>query len=491
MINKRQEISDSLLYLISTSLSAILPIITIPIFTRILRPEDYGIYGLSMIYAIFMSGLANFGLSLAYERNHFQYSKSSEKQAQLLFSSLIFIITNFIILAVFTFIFRTNISQIMTNSPNNGILILTTFASQFILGTANNYYFIYLKNERLAKAYTKYKMSVTILYFILSLILVAYIKIGILGIAIAQLMSGATMFLYLSFSLLKRLPISFNHKILLESLKISYLLTPRVFIGVINTQFDKYMINLLSTVSGVGVYQIGKSVSELAFIFMTALQNVFNPKVYSILFEEKAKGGDSVGKYLTPFLYVSIFITLCISLFSREIVTILMPVDYHAAIPIITILSMYYGLMFFGKITSVQLIYMKKTGLTSILTILSVVVNVSLNIPLIIKYGAIGAAWATMLAGTISGTISFIVAQHYYRINYEWEKVGWIIGLFIFGSILTAFTITQDYPYILSLNIKITTLASYIYIGIKYRIISKDNILEVRNIMNPSQVTMS
>ena len=59
---------------------------------------------------------------------------------------------------------------------------------------------------------------------------------------------------------------------------------------------------------------------------------------------------------------------LCVALFSEELITVLTPVSYHGAIPIITILSMYMGFLFFGKITGTQLIYSKKTFISSFLT---------------------------------------------------------------------------------------------------------------------------
>ena len=73
ILTEGKQVRNSLIYILQVSLGYILPLIAIPIFTRILSPEDYGILALAMIYGIIMSGLANFGVSLAYERNFFQY----------------------------------------------------------------------------------------------------------------------------------------------------------------------------------------------------------------------------------------------------------------------------------------------------------------------------------------------------------------------------------------------------------------------------------
>jgi len=471
------------------SLNSLLPFITIPIFTRILTPEDYGVLAMAMIYAIFMSGLANFGLSYGFERNYFQYRDNPEKLAQLLFSSLGFILTNFVLLIGITYLFKENISTFLTATTQHGNLMLTAFAGHFFYSTTTNFYFTYFKNAEKAKTHSKYNIASNILNLIISLILVVYMRAGIIGVVMAQLITGVSLFLFLLYLSLKELRFSLNKNILLESLKISYPLTPRIFISIIDTQFDKYMIGLLATVNGVGVYHIGKKISELIFTFMSAIENVFNPQVYQHMFGQHEQSSNAIGKYLTPFLYISISLALCIGFFSEELITILTPVSYHGAIPIVTILSMYFGFLFFGKIVGMQLIYSKKTHITSLLTLLSVGLNVVLNIPLIMKYGPVGAAWATMLAGLISGTISLVVAQHYYRVNYEWEKIVWIMGTFFVGATAISSMNFLNSPYLWSLPIKITVIGIFIKLGIRYNILTMENYKEIKYILNTRKLS--
>ncbi len=295
--------------MIPTGLSSLLPFLTIPIFTRILSPEDYGILSLVMIYAVFMCGLANFGMSLAFERNYFQYKNNPEKLAQLFYSSIVFVMINFAVLAGLTYLIKGKVSVFLTDTTQYDILILTAFAATFFFTTANNFYFTYFKNEERATTHTKYTILSSVLYFTLSLFFVVYLKIGIMGIVIAQLITGVSLFMILLYSFLKRMPFLFNINIMLESIKISYPLTPRIFIGVINNHFDKYMISLLVSLGGVGVYDIGKKISYQAFTFMTILQNVFNPQVYQRMFSKNTQDGKSIGRYLTIFLYASIFVS--------------------------------------------------------------------------------------------------------------------------------------------------------------------------------------
>ena len=143
-MNKETQTKNLLIYTLPLVIRNLFPFITIPIFTRILTPADYGALALAIIYAIFMAGLSNFGMTLAFERNYFQYKTDESKLSQLLFTIIAFVFSNFLILAFITFIFKDNISFLLTNSNNYGSLIFWTFCSTFFFDTINQFFFIYL-----------------------------------------------------------------------------------------------------------------------------------------------------------------------------------------------------------------------------------------------------------------------------------------------------------------------------------------------------------
>ena len=104
----------------------------------------------------------------------------------------------------------------------------------------------------------------------------------------------------------------------------------------------------------------------------------------------------SVGKYLTPFFYLYTFFPLFVGIFSYEILVILTSESFHKGAPIVSLLSYYMPFIFL--VNKPQLLYAKKTGLISIITLMSIIMNIGFNIPLIHYYGIYGAAIATTLS---------------------------------------------------------------------------------------------
>ena len=73
--------------MVPSLLSGFLPLISIPIFANILTVEQFGAMALSQSVALFVNGIANFGLISGFERNFFK-SDMVEYKAAILFTKI-------------------------------------------------------------------------------------------------------------------------------------------------------------------------------------------------------------------------------------------------------------------------------------------------------------------------------------------------------------------------------------------------------------------
>ena len=62
MLNLKQQLNSFLLYLLPFLMRSALPILTLPVFTRFLTPNDYGVLALVSIYVTLIVGLSNLGM---------------------------------------------------------------------------------------------------------------------------------------------------------------------------------------------------------------------------------------------------------------------------------------------------------------------------------------------------------------------------------------------------------------------------------------------
>src|SRR6266513_2138884 len=113
VISGERQVRNSFIYFLPTLIGTALPIVTLPIFTRILTTEDYGALALANAYAAFASGLANFGLVVGYERNFFEH-RAERERAALLYSTIAFVLGAQAVLATFTWWVRDDLSEFLT-----------------------------------------------------------------------------------------------------------------------------------------------------------------------------------------------------------------------------------------------------------------------------------------------------------------------------------------------------------------------------------------
>lgn len=484
MSTKERQISNSLLYMLPILFGSILPLITLPIFTRILTPDDYGVFALAQIYGVFVSGIANLGLIIGYERNFFE-SHENKFKAELLYSVVGFVAISSGFLIILTFFIQNAVSKSVFNVTIPPNLLIWALGANVLI-QLNNYFLMYYRNSENAKQFATYTLIKRGLTLGFSLFFVAYLRIGVLGLAIGPFSGELVVLIMLLGKSLQNLPFSVNRLVLSECLKISLPLTPRIFFKILSTHFDKYMINLLSTLGGVGIYNIGQRISLVVFNGMTALDHVYTPKVYKHMFEEeKRPAGIAIGAYLTTFAYLSVAAAFLAALFSEEAVMLLAPSSYYGAIDIISILSMYYGIMFFGK--QPQLIYSKKTYIISILSLVNIILTVSLNIPFILYWGAIGAAWATLLSGIILLTISYTISQYFFYIRWEYQKLIAFYLILFSGAFATILLRHLGIDYLVRVIVKFLFIVIFTYVGVKSRILTFENLILIKNSLIPNR----
>lgn len=464
-----KNIKNSLLYLLPSLLGVVLPLISMPFFTRELQVKDYGILALCQAYAIFVNSISNFGLSISYERNFFEVDESSK--IELLYANLVFVIFTYLFFGFLTYCFLVEILRFLNIPAGNSYMFIVTYFATGMTGL-KSFYLIYFKNIEDAKKYVWYTIDESILGFILSIYFILYLRIGVIGMVSSQFISSCFVFSLLSWRFLRQHSFSFNWGMLKSSLVISFPLTPRLLFGIIGTQFDKYLLGSLTSLGGVGVYSIAQKIATVVFTFISAVQNVWSPNVYKLMFSNENSSHSMIGNYLSPFYYVSVLFGLIISLFSEEILFVLAPVEYHGASQIIILLSMLYCSYFFGKQN--QLIFAKKTYLISIITILGILLNVSFNYVFIKHFGLYGVGWGTLLSGLLTGVFGFVISQNHYKIKWNYRVISITTFIFIFSTLFLFYLNYINTFYVYKLSYKVFSVFVFLIWGKESKIFSRN-----------------
>tara|TARA_B100000963_G_scaffold24522_2_gene18352 strand:- start:3139 stop:4590 length:1452 start_codon:yes stop_codon:yes gene_type:complete len=458
-MNKYSNKTNFLVYNLQSLIVILIPIISIAIFSRIFTPEDYGILALAILFGNITSTLINFGMHNAYETFYFKTNRDEKKDE--LFNTIIYF--NFFLFLLIYFpvnYFIDSVCNFFNVSPDYSQIFLLGYLA-CNLTTLNNFFLLRTRNEKNSLMNSKIKIGVISIQLFLSIYFVLYLKYGIEGLVFSQLYSNLILFI-ICITLFINWKKSFNIKTLTESLYFSIPLFPRMITGVVNISYDKFLINLISSAGSLGVYDIAIRISSQCINFQNTLQNTFLPDFYNMA-NNREINKSKLPKFLMKYFFIAILFCQSISYFSFEIISILTPKDFHEAIFLVTILSLAMSLIFFGTIPI--LIHLKRTFLISKLSILSLIITLSIVIPLTYSHGVIGTVFGILLSNLINQTIVFLKTYSLFPLEWDFKNILLIYLYLFFSTLLIVYLREIELNYILRLLVKITLIIALIYYG--------------------------
>jgi O-antigen/teichoic acid export membrane protein len=402
----------ALLYMAPTIVQAVIPLVTLPIFTRVLSREEYGLWAIATAVGALVAGTLGLGLQVGFERNYFAAPDDSAR-GKLLYSVLLFAAASQLLGFLVLLMFAPSIARRFMESATHSNLIVLAFLVSAV-GSLKMFFLTVLRNQERARDYAKFSIDELVLGAAISLVCVLWLRTGVAGLLIGPLLGSTAVTVALIVWFAKRVRFGIDGAQLRDTLQVSLPLAPRALLGAAGNQLDRLVLGAVGSLASVGVYAVGQRMAQLVFAFMTSLQSVYQPSVYRMLF-----AGDSpraIGSYLMPFAYASTAVAAGVIVFANEIVSVIAAPEFGQAGLILGILSVHYGLMFFGK--QPQLAFARRTDIVSWLSVVSILMNAASIYVGVKMGGAVGAAWGMLAAGVVSGSLALVVATRFAPISY-------------------------------------------------------------------------
>lgn len=470
---------NSVTYGIPGISSTIAAVFLIPIFTRVLSPQDYGIVSLFSILIVVLVIIFDFGMSTALFRFYFNVSTREKKTVAS--SSFFFQLIIGIVLTFSLIIFAPVLNQLLFKGTQPIVFLYLIILT--VLFKANlNVPLAILRAKKRPQQYSFLTLSSLFLSITLSIIFVVVFRMGVLGVILANFVSFALVYLASLPYIFKFINFSISVKKIKEMLHYGTPLIPAgIALWVIHMS-DRYLLNIFVDISSVGIYSVGYRIGAAVVIVISSIQLAFSPFVHSVSARPDAKTIYKVfAKY---YLFFIAFIVLSTSVFSKELIQILTGPKFHEAyvlIPIIAFAHIPFGLYF---VFSLGVAITKKTIFTTISTTFAAISNLGLNFILIPLFGITGAAASTLIAFSVLMLSIWYFSQRFYKVDYEYKNMVLIVVVSILIFYLSQL-ISLD-SFVLSIAVKLGLLLSYFLILFILGLFSYDEKMKLFNLFkNP------
>jgi O-antigen/teichoic acid export membrane protein len=465
-------LKDTSYFLITALVTSSLGFVTIPIYTRHLSPSDYGLLALFFLFGSVIVSLVSVGLMSSSYRYYFEYKNDQQKFRIFNTTNVGFNLVSFLIFFVAIYFSASWVSKTVFDSNLSPRLIQLSYIS----GCLNYFiqFFLHLLSAQL-KTFSFAVISIVkvLLDIALSFYFIFFLSLTYMARINAILISQVVILIFAFYTVKNLFTYKLSLSCLKESLFFSYPNTPSTIIGLVYQSFDKVMITNYKDMSSLGNYNIGEKFAGIFKLTTDSITRVFNPyfqeKAHENSFESK---NDIVRRFydLSGVYLIGAYTVIC---FSEELIKLLTTPAFYPSIYIAPIFVFYY---LFGAILAMlsvnQIMFGKKLIYQIPVSLVSITINIFLNIFLIPKYGAIGAVIATVISALFADILLLHFGQRAYFMPLNYNK---LIKMFLLIMLLTVpvyLLMLSEIHFILKIIYKCILISIFIYILTKLSIFS-------------------
>lgn len=415
------------LFTIGSFGSKMISFLMLPLYTALLTTSDYGTVELLQSTAQLLMPI----LLLSIQDAMLRFGMDSKyKNEDVLSTSINIIIKGSILLIIGIVII------IVTDFIKMSVAYWFFLFLTFLIGALNNCLNIYLKVKNKATVIAIGGIICTIITCSSNVVLLLFVKAGILGYMISSIVGIAVQITYqiIFGRIYKDFHIMKYENLSKPMVKYSFPLIGNSIAWWINNASDRYILTWISGTAINGIYAVAYKIPSI----LTTFQNIFyNAWSISAISEFDKNDEDSfIGNNYTLYSFISMLICSIILLFNIQISKLLYTGEYFSAwkcVPFLLIAFLFNGIaQFEGSLFAAT----KKTKEVFYTTLIGAILNIIGNFIFIFKFGAVGAALSTMIGYGVTWILRTIFLQKFIKMNVNWKAHLLCIALIIIQGIV-------------------------------------------------------
>lgn len=388
----------------------------LPVITKTLGSQDYGIWAQINITVSLLSPLALMGLSMGVVR-FLSSEKDKKKLREGFFSVIFFVAFTGLLVSIVVFLLSDFLaSSIFKDISTSGFIKVGAFMIFF--SAIDQISIFYFRVSRQTNTFAFLTLFQTFGQLILILLFI-FMELGLFGVILAVLIIQGLLFIISIYKIVSEVGFEipkFNQ--IDEYLKYSIPLTPNSLIRWITDSSDRYMVSYFLGLSQAGIYSASYTIGNLIHLFITPIQLILFPELSRLYDEGKI---DEVKVYLDYsmkyFLLIAIPAVFGLSALSKPMLEIFTTQEFisgNVVIPFIALSGLLSGI--FQIIINITHL-VKKTKFNLYIHIFAALLNIVFNIILIPSIGIVGAAIATLISYTLMVATCILVSFKHIEFN--------------------------------------------------------------------------
>ncbi len=397
-------------YLIASVATSALAFISIPVYTRLLSPKDYGVVSIFMGIVGVLGSVMSFSADRSVSRYYFD-QKSELDFKRFVGTSSILSLAFFIINSFLLLLFADEFANVVGLDKKAVYLIIPMSIVNIIGLTFEQIYGPLKRSKEIALS----SVMRVFLGFAFSVVFIFVFKSDkFYGQIIGQIVAGFCIVFFWIRLIIPYFKLSFDSSYVKYIFTYSVPLIPYALSGVIIEQFGKIAIGGTQGLSQAGFYNLALTVSSIVNITISVTHQAWNPFYFEYM---NSKNYDQLDKDFIRIFKITILAAFGVAAFGKEIGLLLAKKEFSGSlylIPVFTIGYVFYQLAYaylrnFG--------YSRSTQYMTITVLVSGISNVLLNIFLIKSFGELGAALSFVLSYVVMALLAWFINAYLVKLH--------------------------------------------------------------------------
>ena len=422
----RKLVGASAVYGLGTALVRGLALALLPIYTRFLSPAEYGIVALTVTCTAFLGMLYPLGLRGAISRTYYSVGSSEELKERVGTLWIAMMLSSAVMALLLELTGPSLAGALLPEIPFYPYLRLAVWTA--FLSVMGLTPLVLLQAQERAVPYVLLTLWTALTTSAATAWLVikgggaeGYLQGALIGGALAALPSLA-----LTARLIRP---AFRLGVLLPALAFSLPLVPHALAGWMLEMSDRAILTRLLPLHDVGVYSLGYQLGAAMGLLTTSFNAAWVPFLFGTLREEGRGAHPKLTRLVTYYAILLCFVALGWSLLVEHAIRFIAGPGFqgaHRVTPWVV------GGYVFGGLYLIPmslLFWLRRTRVIPLVTLTAGAANIGLNLWLVPRYGAMAAAYSTLVAYAILLVLTFRSAARIHPFPYEYRRLGLVAGL--------------------------------------------------------------
>lgn len=424
-MDNKSLLKGTLVYTLSNVVTKMGSLVFLPIITRLLTVEEYGIVGMLEPIATLFAVFLGLGIYNAQMKKYVDLKDDPKEFGSFLFSSF-FVIIVFNLL-VFLFLITPFSKKLfsyiidLNKIDYNSLIILT-----IVIGFVNALNTLAMTLFRMKKMYRKVAFGSLIKLFsnyFLAIYFIKYMKLGALGNQIANFSAVVLLLVYFFKDYFGKFNFKFKKKYMDYSIRNGL---PLIFIEltdqIVNFS-DRIVLGKFIPIAIVGAYSLAFTGGRALSVITGSFINSWTPEFYEEM--KTDRNNPKITKSLETFLGIISFACVIAQLFAPEAIKIIFPKSYAAAIDFIPYVLA--GIVIQALVCLDYFFHFHEDSMYifyfSVFAMAFNLIGNLILIPNFKSYGVFIALWTTILAFLLRAVAEMVVIKRKYHISFNYRKM--------------------------------------------------------------------